>query len=250
MLIKKKKVRSHTEDRYLALVLATAAGILNAMALGAFGFLPSHMSGNVSQISDEVASADTHGFLFLATLLVAFVMGGMLARIVVVLGQRIRTIFCLILLVEGAALAAVSLFEILMYSPRFNSEVLLALGFLMGVHNATSTQLSNGRVRATHVTGTLTDAGIALGSFISSRFSQDTALDRRFSRKQLYTHLTTIFSFLSGCIAGLLLFDLFDFKAMLALGLFLVVVAASAIVMTVRTASRLMVVKRAQVEGS
>ncbi|CCF11743.1 hypothetical protein PANA5342_pPANA10010 (plasmid) [Pantoea ananatis LMG 5342] len=38
MLIKKKKIRSHTEDRYLALALATTAGILNAMALGAFGF--------------------------------------------------------------------------------------------------------------------------------------------------------------------------------------------------------------------
>ncbi|MCP1315424.1 MULTISPECIES: YoaK family protein [unclassified Halomonas] len=245
MLIKRKKARSHTEDRCLALVLATAAGVLNAMALGAFGFLPSHMSGNVSQISDEVVSADTFGFVFLALLLLAFVTGGMLARITVVLGEKIRTIFCLILLAEGVALVGISLFEILMYSPRFNSEVLLALGFLMGVHNSTSTQLSNGRVRATHVTGTLTDAGIALGSFVSSFFSRGKAQERYLSRKQLHTHLTTIFSFLSGCIAGLLLFDLFGFQAMLALGVFLMVVAASAIMITVRTASKLMVARRA-----
>lgn len=244
MLIKKKKARSHTEDRYLALVLATAAGILNAMALGAFGFLPSHMSGNVSQMPSEVASADTYGFLFLATLLFAFVMGGMLARIAVIAGQKLRTIFCLILLAEGVALTAVSLFEILLYSTHFNSEVLIMLGFLMGVHNSTSTQLSNGRVRSTHVTGTLTDAGIALGSFLSSFVSRDGVLERRFFQKQLHTHLTTIFSFLSGCIVGLVLFDLFGFKAMLALGAFLIVVAASAIVITVRTASKLMVPKR------
>lgn len=245
MLIKKKRVRSHTEDRYLALVLATAAGVLNAMALAAFGFLPSHMSGNASQISSEVVSADTYGLLFLAALLVAFVTGGMLARITVLMGQRLRTIFCLILLVEGAALSAISLFEILFFSPRFDSHVLLSLGFLMGVHNSTSTQLSNGRVRTTHVTGTLTDAGIALGSVISCLFSREKALDRRAFQKQLHTHLTTIFSFLTGCIAGLLLFDVFGFKAMLALGVFLMVVAASAIVLTVRTASKLMVARKA-----
>lgn len=238
MLIKKKKARSHTEDRCLALVLATAAGILNAMALGAFGFLPSHMSGNASQMSSEVASSDTTGLLFLAALLLAFVTGSTLARVAVVVGQKFRTIFCLILLAEGVALAAVSIFELLFYSTRFNAEVLITLGFLMGVHNATSTQLSNGRVRSTHVTGTLTDAGIALGSFLSSLVSRGEAAGRRSCRKQLYTHLTTIFSFLTGCIIGLVLFDAFGFKAMLVLGIVLIVVSISAIVSTVRTVSK------------
>lgn len=245
MLIKKKKARSHTEDRCLALVLATAAGILNAMALGAFGFLPSHMSGNASQMSTEVASSNAHGFLFLAALLLAFVIGSTLARVAVVVGQKLRTIFCLILMAEGMALTAVSVFELLFYSTRFNAEVLVALGFLMGVHNSTSTQLSNGRVRSTHVTGTLTDAGIALGSFLSSLVSRAEATDRRSCRKQLYTHLTTILSFLTGCIVGLVLFDVFGFKAMLALGGVLIVVPLSAIVITVRTATKLVSARRA-----
>ncbi len=34
MLIKLKRVRSHYEDRKLALCLATPAGLLNAVALG------------------------------------------------------------------------------------------------------------------------------------------------------------------------------------------------------------------------
>jgi uncharacterized membrane protein YoaK (UPF0700 family) len=245
LLIKKKKARSHTEDRCLALVLATAAGILNAMALGAFGFLPSHMSGNASQMSTEVVSSDTYGLLFLAALLSAFVIGSTLARVAVVVGQKLRTIFCLILLVEGVALTAVSVFELLFYSTRFNEEVLIALGFLMGVHNATSTQLSNGRVRSTHVTGTLTDAGIALGSFLSSLVARGEATDRRACRKQLYTHLTTIFSFLTGCVVGFVLFNLFGFKAMLGLGVVLMIVPLSAIVITVRTASKLMDARRA-----
>ncbi|MCH4811700.1 YoaK family protein [Vreelandella neptunia] len=229
----------------MALVLATAAGILNAMALGAFGFLPSHMSGNASQMSTEVASSNAHGFLFLAALLLAFVIGSTLARVAVVVGQKLRTIFCLILMAEGMALTAVSVFELLFYSTRFNAEVLVALGFLMGVHNSTSTQLSNGRVRSTHVTGTLTDAGIALGSFLSSLVSRGEATDRRSCRKQLYTHLTTILSFLTGCIVGLVLFDVFGFKAMLALGGVLIVVPLSAIVITVRTATKLVSARRA-----
>lgn len=240
MLIKKKRVRSHTEDRYLALVLATTAGILNAMALGAFGFFPSHMTGNASQISSEVSTSDLHSLLFLAVLITAFVIGCTTARFAVFAGQqrKIRTIYCLIILFEGMALTAASVFETVFYSPSYNGEVLVLLGFLMGVHNSTSTQLSNGRVRSTHVTGTLTDAGIAFGSYLTSFISREDASNRRFYQKQLHTHLTTIFSFLSGCIAGLLLFKSFGFNAMIVLGVALMIIASSAIAMTLQTAGK------------
>jgi len=240
VLIKKKKVRSHTEDRLLALVLATTAGILNAMALGAFGFFPSHMTGNTSQISTEVTTSDLHMLLFLLALITAFVMGCTVARLAVIIGQKhkLRTIFCLIILAEGVALTAASIFETMFFTPRFNGEVLVLLGFLMGIHNATSTQLSNGRVRSTHITGTLTDAGIALGSWLSSHVSHDESGERRFFQKVLHTHLTTVFSFLIGCIAGLLLFKSYGFNAMIGLGLFLMVVALGAIAITVQRSRR------------
>lgn len=64
MLIKLKKERTHQEDRRLALWLATSAGLLNAIALGAFGFFPSHMTGNTSQLSSEVSSTDLSDILF------------------------------------------------------------------------------------------------------------------------------------------------------------------------------------------
>ncbi|KOC90532.1 YoaK family protein [Winslowiella iniecta] len=239
MLIKKKKARSHTEDRSLALVLATTAGVLNAMAFGAFGFFPSHMTGNTSQISTEVSGSDFHDLLFLAVLIGAFIVGATTARFIVIGGlkKNLRTIYCLVLLAEGLALTATSIFEAIFYSQKNNGEILVLLGFLMGVHNSTSTQLSNGRVRSTHVTGTLTDAGIALGSFISAIVTHAAYADRRFHQKQLYTHLTTIFSFLSGCIAGFLLFRGFGFLAMIALGIVLILVAVSAIAVTLHRAS-------------
>lgn len=240
MLIKSKRNRTHLEDRHLALVLATAAGLLNAMALGAFGFFPSHMSGNTSQISTEVSSSDLSDLLILAAIIVAFVAGSVTSRLLVITGIKnsIRTIFSLILLLEGVALILLSLFEQFFYSSSHNNEMIVLLGFLMGIHNATSTQLSNGRVRSTHITGTLTDAGIALGSVLSALMRRDFSKDLKAQRSQLFTHLVTIFSFLAGGIGGLLLFKFFGFTAMIAVGAFLALVSLSSIALTLLMAKK------------
>ncbi len=84
MLIKLKKERTHQEDRRLALWLATSAGLLNAIALGAFGFFPSHMTGNTSQLSSEVSSTDLNDIIFFGSIILAFVTGAILARIIVI----------------------------------------------------------------------------------------------------------------------------------------------------------------------
>lgn len=238
MMIKRKRERRHTEDRYLALVLATSAGLLNAMALGAFGIFPSHMSGNTSQLSSEVSSVDIRDMTFLLAMIVAFVIGCISARLLVIVGIRnnIRTIFSLILLMEGMLLMAMAAFELLYYSSANNREALVFLGFLMGIHNATSMQLSNGRVRSTHITGTLTDAGIALGSLLAVLFRHDPSKQVTAQRKQFITHLVTLFSFLTGGIAGLLLFNQFGFGSMIAVGAFLAIIAIGAVVLTVNLA--------------
>lgn len=58
MLIEKKSGRTGREDRQLAVVLAGCAGILNVLALGAFGLFPSNMTGNATQLSAEVLDWD------------------------------------------------------------------------------------------------------------------------------------------------------------------------------------------------
>lgn len=237
MLIKRKRPRSHKEDRYLALFLSSTAGILNALALGAFGFFPSHMSGNTSQISNEVSHSDFYDALFLGSMLCAFFMGAFLTRILVIWGTRrhLRTIFCLVLLTEGGLLTLMALFELLFYSTSNNNEAIVFLAFLMGIHNTNSTQLSDGRVRSTHITGTLTDAGIALGSLICSLKSTAKIST---PRKIFYTHVITLFSFLSGGFAGILLYWAFGFKTMAAVGIFMVAVALVTILMTIQRSFR------------
>ncbi|MEG5786438.1 YoaK family protein [Enterobacter bugandensis] len=232
MLIRLKKERTHKEDRRLALWLATSAGLLNAIALGAFGFYPSHMTGNTSQLSSEVSSTDLSDMIFFGSIILSFVTGAILARLIVLWGiiHNIRLVFCQILFVEGVLLTGISLYEIYFHALTSNREIIIFLCGLMGIHNSTSTQLSGGRVRSTHITGTLTDAGISLASVLVAMLRRDYSKDTAAQKSQLKTHLTTIFSFMSGGIAGLLLFRWVGFNAMLALGLLLAIVAIFSII--------------------
>ncbi len=235
MLIKHKRARTHTEDRHLALWLATSAGLLNAMVLSAFGIFPSHMTGNVSQLSSEISYSDINHLQFFAYLILCFVGGATLARLAVIVGLRnnSRTIYCLVLLFEGVVLTLTALYELYFHAPGSNWQVISLLAFLMGVHNATSTQLSNGRVRSTHVTGTLTDAGISLGSVLAAVLRRDPSKDIGSLSSQFNTHLITITSFLGGGVMGLLLFRYFDFRAMAGVGVVLMTIAVVTIVATV-----------------
>nr|WP_285126723.1 YoaK family protein [Leclercia adecarboxylata] len=129
MLIKLKKERTHQEDRRLALWLATSAGLLNAIALGAFGFFPSHMTGNTSQFSSEVSSTDLNDIIFFATIILAFVTGAIVARIIVLWGivHNVRLIFCQVLFIEGLLLAGVSLYEMFFHTFTTNREIIVFL---------------------------------------------------------------------------------------------------------------------------
>lgn len=235
MLVKLKRARTHVEDRHLALCLATSAGLLNAMALSAFGLFPSHMTGNASQLSSDLNSMDSGHCLLFLSLLSAFVIGAVAARITIIMGIRngLRTIFSCILVTEGVALILTSCYETLFYSPDNNNEVVMLLAFLMGVHNSTSTQLSNGRVRSTHITGTLTDAGIAIGSVVAALLRNDPSKNVIALRQQLNTHIITILSFLCGGILGLFFFRLFGFTSLSGPGIMLIVAAVSSIAYTV-----------------
>ncbi|MGU0057556.1 DUF1275 family protein [Enterobacter hormaechei] len=75
--------------------------------MGAFGFFPSHMTGNTSQLSSEVSSTDLSDILFFGTIILSFVSGAIAARIIVIWGiiHNIRLVFSQVLFVEGLLLA-------------------------------------------------------------------------------------------------------------------------------------------------
>jgi uncharacterized membrane protein YoaK (UPF0700 family) len=67
---------------------------------------------------------------------------------------------------------------------------------------------------------------------------RDFSKDAGAQKSQLRTHLTTIFSFLSGGIVGLLLFKGFGFYAMAAIGVLLFGVALRSIVAVKRRVAK------------
>lgn len=231
MLIKLKKERTHQEDRRLALWLATSAGLLNAIALGAFGFSLAYDGQYLAAIQRSfLHRSQRYSFLWRHYSFVCLRRHRCADYCYLGIIHNVRLVFSQVLFVEGLLLAGVSLYEMYFHSFATNQEIIIFLCGLMGIHNSTSTQLSGGRVRSTHITGTLTDAGISLASVMVAMLRRDYSKDTAAQKSQLKTHLTTLFSFISGGIAGLILFREFGFHAMLALGLLLVIVAAFSIV--------------------
>ncbi len=66
------------------------------------------------------------------------------------------------------------------------------------MQNATVTQITNARVRTTHVTGMVTDIGIGLANLLERHPGVD--------RDKLRLHLVTVAGFLGGGILGVVLF--------------------------------------------
>ena len=82
----------------------------------------------------------------------------------------------------------------------------MGLSFLMGLQNAVVTQISNARVRTTHVSGMTTDIGIEIGNLLDvlrGKEASDTELN---TRSNLQLHVQTVASFLTGGVLGVVLY--------------------------------------------
>jgi uncharacterized membrane protein YoaK (UPF0700 family) len=72
------------------------------------------MTGNTSQLSSEVSSTDLSDIIFFGSIILSFVAGAILARLIVIWGiiHNVRLVFCQILFVEGILLTGVSLRDV------------------------------------------------------------------------------------------------------------------------------------------
>lgn len=147
--------------------LAAVAGFVNAVTLlSPFHVTATHLTGTVSRaavaVSDPSSSLDAR----LATLLIlsfvagAAITGASLDSTKLRLGRR----YGVLLLLESGLILTSSL--LLSDNVMFG---LLVVATASGIQNALATQYSQAIVRTTHVTGLVTDLGIALGKFIARR---------------------------------------------------------------------------------
>ncbi|GJD33667.1 YoaK family protein [Methylobacterium aerolatum] len=200
MLIHEGAARTGRTDERLAWTFAAIAGALNAAGFYAFGAYSANMTGNVSSLADHLGLGEARMALYGLLLVAAFMSGAAMATLLVAVGrwQGLRGVYAYAVLVEALLLTALGCAAPWLAEGTREAVLSLGLGFVLGLQNATVTQITNARVRTTHVTGTMTDIGIGLVQCLARHPGAD--------RARLRLHLVTAAAFLAGGIAGVVAF--------------------------------------------
>ena len=237
MLIQSGAARNNVLDRRLACSLAGVAGALNAVAFCAAGFFSANMTGNVSSLSNQVATGQWRSALFYGCIVVSFMSGAAASTLLIGMGRRRRYhgIYALAILMEAIMLVCLRCAG-LWLSPRWRVPCLVVgLAFLMGLQNAVVTRISDARVRTTHVSGMATDVGIELGLLLDGLWKHELPGDDGTVRVRLRLHAQTILSFLVGGIAGVLSYRMIGDVTLWITAAVLGVIAVSTLLRTGRT---------------
>lgn len=188
--------------------LAAVAGSVNAV-----GFLTlhhralAHMSGPLTVLGNELARGELRAAIDAAIIVVAFFAGcAMSAAIIGDAALKLGRRYGLVLVMESVALTLAWWSLLRGWS---GGECLAS--FACGLQNAMASTYSGAVLRTTHMTGVVTDLGMALGHWLGRH-----RVDRR--RVALYTVL--LLGFVCGAVAGSFAFGRVGLHALLAPALF------------------------------
>ncbi len=175
------------------LLLTAVAGCVNAVAVASAYHAVTHMTGTVFAISLEFSRGQTDLAWRAAAVVTSFFLGAALSGFIVQqsslqTGRR----YGVALMVEGAILLG-AWFALSRQSVA--GEVLAAVA--CGLQNALATSYSGAIIRTTHMTGIVTDLGIAIGHWLARQPVE-------WFRVRL--HLVLLLGFTSGGALGALVF--------------------------------------------
>lgn len=106
MLVRQGEARGEAVDQKLAAILAGIAGAINTAAFAAVGFFSANMTGNVSLLSDHIATANFQTSAFFLAVVTSFIGGSAASTLLVNFGKRqnCRAIYAYNILIEGLLL--------------------------------------------------------------------------------------------------------------------------------------------------
>ncbi|MEY3901642.1 MAG: hypothetical protein RL189_948 [Pseudomonadota bacterium] len=228
--------RSFSEYIVIGTLLACVAGVVNAVGFVAFGGFVTHVSGNATRAAVEYSEAH---FLIAGVFLVGifFFIAGAVTTTILLRGHTIESAkvsYAVPVYVEAALIAGVawvgsshvSMGESLEIARIRDAWYLNALTFAMGMQNAIIRPASGTIIRTTHVTGIVTDIGIAIGTVASragAEFLQNPkgflrrpeglttwqdirirmgSTFKRFHLERFFLHIALLLSFLAGAVVG------------------------------------------------
>lgn len=206
MLVHEGQSRTPGIDRRLAWSFAGIAGALNAAGFCAFGTFSSNMTGNVSALADHLGLGQLALALPILALIAAFMAGAMSATLLISAGRhrRLYGVYAYSVLTEAVLLVSLGLLGLWLPAGWHGAILVTGLSFLLGLQNATITQITDARVRTTHVTGMVTDLGIGLAHRLS-RGDDTLGPDRE--KMRLYG--VTVAAFLAGGVTGVMAWRVF-----------------------------------------
>lgn len=220
----------------LGCYLAFVAGAVNSGGFLAIGRYTSHMTGIVSELSDNIF---LHNFAIIKIVLVSiscFMAGAVLSTILVNFGKslKLKSKYAIVFMLEGLMILIFGLAAHL-FSSHDNIFILMILTALMGLQNATMTKISYARIRTTHITGMITDISIEIGKFISRIIFPEKNHHRIIVNKQyLMIHVKMVSSFLFGGICGAYGFGSYGYSYVFALSMLLIVISLPSFIYEVK----------------
>lgn len=202
MLLRVGEARTTGINLFLAAVLSSVAGALNAVGFLAAGSFTANMTGNLSAFADHLAFGRIAAALSFAGLVLAFVSGAVAAALWIRGAERRgqRAVYAQAVFAEGLCLSGLAVWLVVRASSLSEPGLIVALSFVMGFQNAVSTLISNARVRTTHVSGMATDLGIEIAACLGP------PQERRAALQPLKLHGLTLFCFAAGGIGGALIY--------------------------------------------
>ena len=204
--------RSPRKNAVLAAYLAAVAGFVNSGGVLVIGSFTSHVTGSMGRFANDVANRDLRAALLALFLVLAFFCGAVVASLIVELRVRTRPVaYGFALLAESALLFGFLIAAGYDRSTATHIHDLQAalLCCAMGMQNSLVTRLSGAVVRTTHLTGVITDLGIAAAHWLRwlrlrarARIGRGSVPPRHPPRAKSLLLLTIVWSFLVGSVAG------------------------------------------------
>lgn len=236
--------RDASLNRQLAWSMAFVAGAVNAGGYMAVSHYTSHMTGLVSSMAEAFAQSEWAVAFTALALVGSFMAGAFVSTTLISLGQRmhLRSRYAIGLLLEAALLLLFGLTGARLHQ-RLDVYVPLTVAllcFIMGHHNALTTNLSGAAVRTTHLTGVVTDIGIELGRLLYVNVKERPGLDRILADRAKLKLVGLVFaSFVAGAVSGTYGFNRFGFKVTVPLAAFLCLLAGRPVLQDLRVYLRL-----------
>lgn len=169
-------------------LLSTIAGFMNASTALLFAFKTSHYTGNLTQTGLSLAEGDFSVVLSYLMIIVTFFSGAAVSGALFPYQKFTpRRRYGWIPLLASAGLLILAIFN---FSDQF---ILIYIAFILGVQNGMFVYFKGIVVRTTHMSGNLTDAGLAVGRFLAGQHQE--LWKARFQ-------ITNMMSFVTGVFLG------------------------------------------------